>query len=141
MGLAAFMLLLCVQEAQRSGKERDELVRAGVPSSPLADEGARARAARERDEDRRPRESRDGARPGPARPSRAWPGISGASLGFTPELEDRFRSGSNPGTPDSPPAQFYFDVGPSSPDGGLGIFASRSRLARPGLRGLDPAES
>jgi len=134
MRLTAFMLLVCAQEAQRSAKERDEPVRIEVQSSPLPDDAAHVREQRKRDEAgrfprREPRELGFADRAGSAHDLRTRLGISGASFGFSPELEDRFRASDDLSGSGSPLAEeLFFDVS-HHPDGhGLGLFASRSRL-------------
>jgi len=92
------------QEAQRSGKERDELVRTAVLANPLAPD-ARARL-----------------------------GLPDAGLAFGPELEDRLHAGDGQLGPGSALAGLTFDVIHSTPEGhGLGFFASSTLFAEPAL--------
>ena len=144
MLLAAFTLVFCAQEPQRS-RERDEPARTGVQVKPAAEAGARVRNERERERDEAGRGRRDlrdgGLRPGSGQPARASPRDLGLGLGLAPELEGPFSPGSNPGSPGSQPAQFYFDLGHSTPDGGLGIYATHSRSSWPALPGLEPSEA
>lgn len=92
------MLLLWAQEAHRSGKERSELVRSEVQSSPLAGEGTPAPIERDRGRiERYPR--RQFGRSGfldsfeRAHLALTGPGESGASPGFLPGPDDAFRAG------------------------------------------------
>jgi hypothetical protein len=132
MILAAFVLLVCTQEAQRSGKERDESVRPALQASPLPADGVHARDPREREEAERAQRREpllDGL--GRAHDSRARLGLD---AGLVDWPEDRLHAGDDLGGAGS---QLTFDLIPSTPEGhGLSLFASRSRFPEPVLGGL-----